>query len=150
MMRQQQHMAVKALRKMSKEDPNKELYEVLLSVPGVGLLVAMALIGEIVDMRRFKSTDQLYSYVGFIPSSKSSGEKERLGEMTNRRNSRIMPSLVQASWIAIKSDAELLMKYETYRKRMNAQKAIVKIARILLKRIRRVWMNMEKYQKADF
>ncbi len=149
MMRKQQLIAVKALRALSKQDRNKEVYDLLFSVPGVGLLTAMLLIGEIIDMSRFNSIDHLYSYVGFIPSSNCSGEKERFGGMTNRRNRWIMPSLVQASWIAIKSDTELLLKYEGYRKRMKAQKAIIKIARILLRRIRWVWMNKQKYQKAE-
>ena len=49
----------------------------------------------------------------------------------------------------IKCDPELLFKYEAYRKKMRAQKAIIKIARILLRRIRWVWMNNEKYQKVE-
>lgn len=69
--------------------------------------------------------------------------------MTHRKNNWIMPALVQASWIAIKSDQELLMKYEEYRKRMKPQKAIIKIARILLRRIRRVWLSEEKYCKVE-
>ena len=148
-MREQQLIAVKALRDLSQQDRHKQLYQILLSVPGVGLLTAMVLLGEIIDMSRFKSINHLYSYIGFIPTRNSSADKERLGGLTNRKNRWLMPSLVQASWIAIKSDTELLIKYEAYRKRMKAQKAIIKIARILLRRIRRVWMNNEKYQKVE-
>ena len=148
-MRQVRLGAIEELRALSRQERHSRLYELLLSVPGVGLLTAMALIGEIIDMGRFKTIDHLYSYAGFIPSSKSSGERESLGEMTNRKNSRLLSSLVQASWISIKSDPELLMKYEQYRKRMNAQKAIIKIARILLRRIRMVWLKEQRYRKAE-
>ena len=148
-MRQVRLGAIEELRVLSRQERHKSLYELLLSVPGVGLLTAMALIGEIIEMQRFQTIDHLYSYAGFIPSSKSSGERESLGEMTNRKNSRLLSSLVQASWISIKSDPELLMKYEQYRKRMNAQKAIIKIARILLRRIRMVWLKEQRYRKAE-
>ncbi len=148
-LRQQHLNAVRALKELSGQDRHKALYELLLSVPGVGLLTAMVLIGEIIDMSRFDSVPKLYSYVGFIPSSSSSGENERVGSMTNRKNNWILPSMVQASWIAIKSDPELLQKYEEYRKRMKGQKAIIKIARILLRRIRYVWINKVKYCKAE-
>ena len=148
-MRQLRLSALKELRVLSQNDRHKNLYELLLSVPGVGLLTAMTLMGEIIDMRRFKTIDRLYSYAGFIPSSKSSGEQERFGEMTNRKNDRLLSSLVQASWVAIKCDHELLFKYEQYRKKMNPQKAIIKIGRILLRRIRRVWIKGERYQKAE-
>ncbi len=148
-MRQQQLNAVRELKKLSQQDRHKQVYKVLVKVPGVGLLTAMVLIGEIIDMSRFESVSKLYSYVGFIPSSYSSAEKERVGSMTNRKNNWILPALVQASWIAIRSDPELLLKYEEYRKRMKAQKAIIKIARILLRRIRSVWMNKVEYCKAE-
>jgi hypothetical protein len=72
-----------------------------------------------------------------------------MGELTNRKNQRIMPALVQSSWVSTKSDPELLMKYENYRKKMGGQKAIIKIARILLRRIQVIWSKEILYQKAE-
>jgi transposase len=141
--------ALSELRKLREEQRHKELYSLLVSVPGVGMLTAMILIGEIIDIKRFSGIDQLCSFVGLIPTSKSSGERVRTGEMTHRKNNRILTHLVQASWMAIRQDQELQQKYEVYTQRMSGHKAIIKISRILLRRIRWVWIHKEKYQKAE-
>lgn len=141
--------ALEELRKLRETDRHKDLYDVLISIPGVGMLTAMALIGEIIDMRRFRGEDELLSYIGLVPKSSSSGEKERIGQLTHRKNDRLLKHLIQASWMAIRSDQELMLKYEVYCKRMTGQKAIIKIAKILVRRIRCVWLNNEKYQKAE-
>jgi transposase len=108
----------------------------------------MLLLTEIIEMERFTSFRHLSSYIGFVPSTHSSGEKEIHSNITSRRNKHLRTALIESSWVAIRSDTELLAKYEEYRKRMKAQHAIVRIARILLRRIRCVWLNAELYKKA--
>ena len=54
--------------------------------------------------------------------------------------------LIEASWVAIRNDPAMALKYQELRKRMKAQKAIIKIARKLLNRIRFVLLNQQKYQ----
>jgi len=148
LLRQFQLSVTRKLRMLSKENKYKDLYKLLLSVPGVGLLTNMLLITEIIDMKRFKTVDHLFVYTGFIPTSFTSGDNIRIGEMTNRGNRKLRSALIESSWVAIRRDPELLLKYETYRKRMGGNKAIVRIAKILLRRIRRVWLKNEPYQIA--
>lgn len=142
--------AIRVLRKLSKQKRHSELTKLLNSVPGVGLLTLMLLITEIIDMKRFKREDELYAYVGLIPTSASSGDKETIGEMTKRGNKRLKSAAIESAWVAIKKDPQLLMKYEEYRKRMGGHKAIVKIARILMRRIRRVWLKKEPYLITEY
>ena len=148
-MRSVQLRALRELRKMATLDRYDQQFRLLRSVPGVGLLTSMILIGELIDIKRFSSFTNLCSYVGLIPTSNNSGPNEKWGEMTTRKNNRVLSTLVQASWIAIRNDIELTQKYEVYRKRMTGQKAIIRIARILLRRIRRVWITQMKYQSAE-
>ena len=65
--------------------------------------------------------------------------------MTNRGNRRLKKMLIEASWVAIRNDPALALKYGELRKTMNAQKAIIRIARKLLNRIRFVLIKKEKY-----
>lgn len=139
--------ANRSLRALGKSEKYSKLFEVLMTVPGVGMLTTMQLITEIADMNRFSNFDKLCSYVGFIPMTHSSSENERVGPITKRSNKRLRTALVESSWTAIGSDPELLLKYEQYRKRMKGQQAIVYIAKILLRRIRFVWINQVEYQK---
>ncbi len=106
----------------------------------------MKILTELGDIKRFKGLKRLAAYVGFIPSTDSSGEHERVGEITNRGNRQMKKIMIEASWIAIRNDPALTLKYEELRKTMKAQKAIVRIARKLLNRIRFVLINEEKYE----
>lgn len=146
-LRKVQLEANRTLRQLSREERYREIYAWILSVPGVGPLTSMLLVTEIVDICRFDSMRKLCSYMGFIPTKYSSSDKEVHGNMTNRRNKRLRTALIESSWTAIKCDPALLLKYEEYRKRMNSQRAIVRIARILLRRIRYVWLTGQPYQK---
>jgi len=149
LLRELQLIATRQLRGLSKQEKYNTVSQLLDSVPGVGLLTRMLLITEIIDMKRFKTEDQLLGYAGFIPNMHNSGDTEKCGEMTKRGNRRLRTALIESSWVAIRYDIELLCKYEEYRKRMGGHKAIVKIARLLLRRIRQVWLKQEPYRKVQ-
>jgi len=134
------------LRDLSQTSTYKKRVELLLSVPGIGLIGSMKILTELGDIKRFKGLKRLAAYVGFIPSTDSSGENERVGEITNRGNRQMKKIMIEASWIAIRNDPALTLKYEELRKTMKAQKAIVRIGRKLLNRIRFVLINEEKYE----
>ncbi|RYU91824.1 hypothetical protein [Emticicia agri] len=54
--------------------------------------------------------------------------------------------LVEVSWMCIRYDASLLLAYKAAIKKMEPNKAIVKVARKLLNRIRFVLKNKEPYR----
>lgn len=127
---------------------NPELYQCLLSCPGVGPVTAMVLIGELFDMDRFESLDKLCAYVGLMPRSHSSGAREVKGQMMNRGNKRLRTILIEASWSAKGKDPALGLYYSRLvnEEKMSPNRAIVKVARKLLSRIRYVWRNGENYK----
>ena len=55
-----------------------------MEVPGVGPLLASALVATIADPKSFKSGRNLAAWIGFVPRQNSSGGKERLGSITKR------------------------------------------------------------------
>ena len=120
----------------------------LLTVPGIGFITAMTLLTEIIDMNRFKTLEKLAAYVGLIPSIQSSDEKEKNHGISDRRNKYLRTMLIEAAWKSVKKDPALTMKFANLCQRMNNNKAIVRIAKILLKRIRFVWKNQKPYVNA--
>lgn len=113
----------------------------LRSIPGVGLIGALTLLTELGDMKRFKRFDDLCSYVGLVPNVYSSGETEHVGHLTKRKAQHLQPILIQFAWKAVGKDPALLKSYQQWCKAMKANKAIVRVARKLLSRIRYVMMN---------
>lgn len=131
---------------LSRQDDYRERVALLRSVPGVGLLIAMVLLTEIGDISRFKSLDQLCHYVGLVPNIYASADKEHIGQQTHRGNGLLRRMLLQSAWVAIREDSALLHKYEELTKRMKANKAIVRIQKKVLSRIRRVLLHGQPYE----
>ncbi len=135
----------RAIRELSRSEAFKESIRLITSVPGIGITTGISFLTEIDDINRFKNAYQLASYVGLIPMCHSSGEKEGIGDITIRKHAILRCNIVEAAWIAIKKDPAMTMSYEEYRKRMPANKAIVKIARKLVNRIFFVLKRRQEY-----
>ena len=96
-------------------------------------------------MTRFNNCDRLNTFVGFAPSTHSSGEKDKNTGITSRKNRFLRYLLIEAAWIAIRKDPVLLMRYAELVKRMPTQQAIIRIAKKLVSRMRFVWLNKQPY-----
>ena len=138
--------ALKKVRELSKTPKYSRNVELLRSIPGIGLITAMQFLTEIEDINRFRNLDQLCSYIGLIPTTNSSGEKERVGEITKRGNKILKGAIVESAWMSIRKDPPLLYAYLQLKKRMDGNKAIIRIARKLLSRILFVLVQKKKYE----
>ena len=70
----------------------------LKAFKGIETLIALSLIVEICDFRRFAAASQFMAFLGLVPSERSSGNKRRLGGITKAGNSHLRKLLVQAAW----------------------------------------------------
>jgi transposase len=134
------------IKELSKTDRYSENVKLLCSVPSIGITSAMILLTEIGDITRFKTFDDLCSFIGLVPNTHSSGENDRVGHMTKRGNQFLKSILVECAWVAVRKDPALLQYYKELTVRMNGNKAIIRITRRLLSRIRHVLLKKEKYQ----
>lgn len=137
--------ATKAIRDLSNTEEYCSQIRLLRSISGIGILSGMVLLTEIETINRFSNFDKLCSFIGLIPSTNSSGEKENIGELTHRGNNYLKSVLVECAWIAARWDRDLNKSFHEYCKRMEPNKAIIRIARKLLNRIRFVLKNSQPY-----
>jgi transposase len=120
-------------------------YYLLKSVPGIGGITASAILAELGDIRRFDRLDELAAIVGLVPGSyQSSDNKINLG-LTKRSNHQLRSLLVEASWVAVRSDMALQQYYRKHAHK-EPNKAIIKVAHKLLSRIRAVIISGIPYQ----
>ena len=136
------------IHELSEMDQYRERVEILKSVPGIGTLAAMELLLELQDVTRFRQADQLAAYVGLTPSQYSSADKIRMGRITKVGKHSLRALLVQAAWQLIRKDRAIKEKYERIKIRAGGKRAIVAIARTLLLRVRRIWLDATPYQVA--
>lgn len=133
------------LREIGKQGELGRLISLLHGIPGIGLVVSMTFLTEMFDINRFRTLDQLCSYVGLVPTTNSSGDNEKTGKITPRSNKQLRNCLIEAAWRAAKQDPALALKYNELRKRMEPNEAIIRIAKKLLNRIRYVLKNEVEY-----
>lgn len=137
--------ATRGIRDLSRDEAYANQALLLRGIPGIGILTSMIILTELETINRFGNFDKLCSFIGLIPSTHSSGEKENIGEITHRGNGFLRGALVESAWIAARMDLALNKCYHEYCKRMEPNKAIIRIARKLLNRIRFVLVNNQPY-----
>lgn len=135
----------KQVQKLSQTERYQNDVKLLRSLPGIGVLTAMTILTELETIMRFSNIDTLCSYIGLVPSTNSSGEEEKTGDITPRGHSVLRTAIIESSWTAIRHDPVLLKSHLDYCKRMEANKSIVRIAKKLLSRIKFVLKNKQPY-----
>jgi len=132
------------IRILSKTDRYKVRQELLRSIPGIGYITAMIILTELETINRFANFDKFCGYIGLVPSTNSSGEKEIIGNLTPRGHT-LRSSIIESAWVAARLDPALCKSYHEYCSRMDSNKAIIRIARKLLSRIMYVLKNDKPY-----
>jgi transposase len=106
---------------------------VVLQVGGISPLLAVTILAEVGDFRRFRTSSRVASYAGVVPSTKKSGKKEKHGRSGHGRK-RLRTALVQAvrSIIVHEPENPLALHYQILKARRGAGRATIAVARKLL------------------
>ena len=144
-LRKQVLAVTRQIRTLSQTEVYKENVQLMVSICGIGTLTAMKFLTELETIKRFPTLDQLCSYIGLIPSTSSSGEKDRIGNITPRGHHFLREAIIESSWIAVRKDPALMQAFLLLTKRMNKNRAIIRIAKKLLNRIVYVLKNKKPY-----
>src|SRR5262245_58397136 len=75
--------------------PVVEAYQ---AMRGVSFAVAVTLVVEIGDLRRFDNPRQLMAFLGLVPSERSTGERVRRAGLTLAGNKRARRVLIEGAW----------------------------------------------------
>lgn len=145
-LRQKQLKILRKIRELSKTEKYKKNREILTSVPGVGLITAMTFLTETEDISRFKTLDKLCSFIGLVPTTNSTGENEKTGHITARQNKTLRSLIIESAWVAVRTDSALMASYQELIKRMPKTKAIIRISKKLLNRMKSVLKNQKIYE----
>lgn len=135
------------IKNLSKQDPFATVQKYLQSIDGIGVINGMVLQTELQDIDRFKTLDRLCDYAGLVPDISSSNDITKIKGITHRCNGFVREAIIESSWMLIRKDPAMLMKYREYKRRMKENKAIIRIGKHLLSRIRYVWKNKIKYER---
>jgi transposase len=117
-----------------------------MTIPGVGPLVASAMVASVPDPKAFRSGRSLAAWIGLIPKQNSSGGKERLGSITKAGNRYLRQMLVVGA-LAVIRRAQQCGSRRTWltqlMSRRNTKQAAVALAN---KTARTIWALMTSGQ----
>src|SRR3989442_5155901 len=96
------------IRRFCHNDPElSQCIEYTMSGSGIGWIVASQLLARIGDWRELRNIRQLGGFLGLVPTEHSTGERTDRGSITHTGDERLRSKMIQASWSAIRKDAEL-------------------------------------------
>ena len=117
---------------ISRKCENNKDVSLLMTIPGINVYSAAAIISEIDDISRFSSKEKLASYAGLVPRQDQSGNRDIRGHITKHGPSMLRFILVNAAHTSIKYSLKMKKKYLSIVRRLGKNRSIVAIARILL------------------
>jgi transposase len=113
------------LRRLGADHPSIPL---LLTVPGIGPVLAYTIASEIGDIARFASPKKLTGYTGLCPLVRQSGNRDVRGPLAKNGPKNLRSALIEAATHAAR-DAHNRERYEPTKGRLGRQRG-AKVARI--------------------
>lgn len=122
----------------------------LRTVPGVGPITATAYVATVDRVERFNRAHEIESYLGLVPSERSSGERQHRGALTKAGNARLRYLLVEAAWCILRSHHSSTEQLREWAKRIALRRgrrvAVVALARRLAGILYAMWRDRTEYQ----
>ena len=131
----------KRVRSMAREDARTRL---LMTVPGVGAIVALTYAAAIDDPRRFKSSKMVGAHFGLTPRKYQSGEKDVTGRISKIGDRTVRTALYEAAHVILArpvKGASLKRWGMAVAKRAGMRKAKVALARKLAVMLHRMLLD---------
>ena len=125
-----------------------ERVKLLMTIPGISIVVAQAVVAAFGDITRFASPDAAASYLGLTPSTRQSATSVYHGPITKQGNSTARWMLVQAAQHYSRQPGPLGHFFQRIKRRKNHNVAVVATARKLACIAWRMLTSGEPYRYA--
>jgi transposase len=125
----------------------------LMTVPGIGILSATALLSTVGDIHRFRSGRSLANYLGLTPKEASSGLRRRMGRISKRGDTYTRMLLVHGARAALLAahrvqEPDQLQAWAIRTQRARGHNiATVALANRIVRIAWRVWRDQRPFQR---
>lgn len=139
-LRQELALLEKHVRRLAQEDP---ICHRLMTMPGIGAVVALTFRAAVDDPSRFRSSKRLGPWVGLTPSRNQSGERDVTGGITKAGDVNLRRALCQAATVMMnRGRSTWLRTWGTQLAQRRGRKiAMVALARRIAVILHRIWVD---------
>ena len=143
----QMAQAERTIKEVVEQEVFAEVYSILTSFPGVALVTAATIIGEVGDFTRFTYRKSIARFAGLNPTVYASGGKQKIGHIAKTGSPHLRWILQQAAWTAIRTDDQIKLTFLRIARRSGRKAAAVAVARKLLSWMWVAVKNGEPYRR---
>jgi transposase len=122
----------KLIKTLRENDQIRERVRRLMSIAGVGEILALTWVLEIGDPARFRSSRAAISYCGLCSAQRESAGKEQRGPLSKKRNKHLQTMLIEAAKLAPNWNPQLAALHEKELAKGNRNRATLAVARKLV------------------
>ena len=135
----------KLLRNLARKDP---VCRLLMSMPGVGHVIALTFMSAIDDPERFRRSKDVGPWVGLTPGRNQSGERDTVGGITKAGDAGLRAALYQAATVMLHHGGPNWLKAWAQRlTRLRGKKrATVALARRIGVVLHRMWRDGTEFR----
>jgi transposase len=120
------------VRSLERDSLLMDRVERLMTIPGVGPITALTWALEVGERKRFSSIKKAVSYCGLCGAEKSSGNTIQRTPLSKQRNKHLQTTLIEAAKMAPRYSPELALLHDRERRKDNANRATLAVARKLV------------------
>jgi transposase len=137
------------VRSLERDSLLLDRVERLMTIPAVGPITALTWALEVGDMQRFSSIKKAISYCGLCSAEKSSGNTVQRTPLSKQRNKHLQTTLIEAAKMAPRNSPELAMLYDKEKRKGNANRATLAVARKLVAYLMAVDRGQRNFQVVE-
>jgi transposase len=129
-----------------------EIARRLMTVPGVGTVVALAFVSTIEDPDRFKRSCSVGAYLGLTPRRYQSGDVDRTGRISRCGDGMLRSYLFEAANVLLRRSTRPCRLHSWGRaliERIGGRKAVVAVARKLAVLLHGMWRDGSEFRFGD-
>ena len=121
----------------------------LMTVPGVGAVIALAYTSTIEDPARFKRSSSVAAYLGLTPRRFQSGEMDRAGHISRCGDAMLRTYLYEAANVMLRRSmrpSQVSIWGRALSERIGARKSLVAVARKLAVVLHSMWRHRMEFR----
>jgi transposase len=122
--------------------------KLLVTIPGVDVVVAMGFLAAIDSIGRFSSPQKLAAYFGLVPKVSQSGSMTYMGRITKAGSRNARRLAIEAAHTIARSGSPLAAAYHRIRRRKGHQVAVTALARKLVIVVWHILTTRQPYRYA--